>query len=357
MGSPSAPQEHVCRGCGLSHAPALLSCPRCHALTHAPLLEQLAAQARAADEAADVTTALTTWREVLSLVPEGTAQHRQVGATVAALTKRAPDVTLPAQAPQAPDPRPQDDKPSAGLLNKLGWLGGAALLLWKFKAIILIVLSKGKWLLLGLTKGKTLFSMVAFAGVYWAVFGWKFAVGLVVGIYIHEMGHVAALKKLGIAASPPMFIPGVGALVRMKQYPATEAEDAQVGLAGPIWGAAATVAFYLAYLLWDAPAFAAIARFNAWINLFNLLPFGPLDGSRGMNAMSRVQRWICVATLGLAYLATNDGLILLIGLVGAYRAGLGTPAKKPDPQAMRVYVMLVIGLTAFSQVGVPGLPT
>lgn len=54
-----------------------------------------------------------------------------------------------------------------------------------------------------------------------------------------------------------------------------------MGLAGPLWGLAAAIAAALAYLATDAPIWAAIARFGAWINLFNLLPVWQLDGSRG----------------------------------------------------------------------------
>src|SRR5439155_143942 len=83
--------------------------------------------------------------------------------------------------------------------------------------------------LLGLTKASTLFTMLLSAGVYWAAWGWKFALGVVLSIYVHEMGHVQALQRYGIKATAPMFIPGVGAVVRLKQYPASP-RDARVGL-------------------------------------------------------------------------------------------------------------------------------
>src|SRR2546430_4861243 len=78
--------------------------------------------------------------------------------------------------------------------------------------------------------------MLLSAGVYWTIWGWKFALGVVLSIYVHEMGHVQALQRYGIKATAPMFIPGVGAVVRLKQYPADRREDARVGLAGPLWG-------------------------------------------------------------------------------------------------------------------------
>ena len=101
---------------------------------------------------------------------------------------------------------------------------------------ILLVFTKGKLLLLGLTKLSTLLSMLAFAGVYWALYGWTFAVGMVISIYIHEMGHVLTLREYGIPASAPMFIPGFGAFIRLKQLRITPIQDSRVGLAGPIYG-------------------------------------------------------------------------------------------------------------------------
>ena len=74
------------------------------------------------------------------------------------------------------------------------------LLVWKFKFIALLALTKAKFLLLGLTKASTFLSMFLAMGVYWTAYGWKFALGLVVSIYIHEMGHVAALHRYGFRA-------------------------------------------------------------------------------------------------------------------------------------------------------------
>src|SRR5207253_3148688 len=108
--------------------------------------------------------------------------------------------------------------------------------------VALVLLSKVKFLLLGLTKASTIISMFAFFGLYWSTFGWPLALGLVVSIYIHEMGHVAMLRRLGIASSAPMFIPGVGALVMLKQHVDDPRTDARIGLAGPVWGLGAGLA-------------------------------------------------------------------------------------------------------------------
>jgi Zn-dependent protease len=103
------------------------------------------------------------------------------------------------------------------------------------------VLGKLKFLLIGLTKASTFISMFAFFGVYWSAYGWPLALGLVLSIYIHEMGHVAMLRGLGIDAGAPMFIPGVGAVVMLKQHVQDPLTDAKIGLAGPVWGLGAAI--------------------------------------------------------------------------------------------------------------------
>src|SRR5207237_9867331 len=127
---------------------------------------------------------------------------------------------------------PAESTAAAGGAARAGGLAGIgalAMLVWKFKFIAAFVLTKGKFLLLGLTKASTFFSMFLALGVYWTVWGWKFALGLVLSIYVHEMGHVAALRRFGIRARAPMFIPGVGAIVRSQQRPANPIEDSRVG--------------------------------------------------------------------------------------------------------------------------------
>ena len=100
--------------------------------------------------------------------------------------------------------------------------------------------------------------MMASFGVYWTVFGGWFALGFVLSIYIHEMGHVAALMRYGVKASAPLFIPGVGAMIRLKQGFIDPREDARVGLAGPIWGCAAALVCAATYLITDQPLWGAL---------------------------------------------------------------------------------------------------
>lgn len=328
-----------CASCGTEIAPALLRCPACRALAHSGELSRLAREADEHEAEGRREDALSAWRAVLSFLPADAPQAEPVRRRVTAL------VAAGAGAERAPAP------PDA--LRRLGpWLFGLLLILWKFKFILAFLLTKAKFLLLGLTKASTLLSMLAAAGVYWSLWGWKFALGIVGSIYIHEMGHVAALRRFGIKASAPMFIPGFGAVVRLHQHPATAGEDARVGLAGPLWGLGAALAALGIYLATNAPIWAAIARFGAWVNLFNLLPIWQLDGGRGFRALTRRQRWYAVAVLGGVWFLTAEPLLFLLGIVAAANALSQGPDEGDNPM-LGLYAALALLLALLSRLEVP----
>lgn len=332
-----------CPGCGTELAASLLVCPACHRLVHAQALTALAEKAEHAQASADASGARDAWRQALELVPRESRQAAQIGEKIAELNAQI-DAEPAHEARRAPS-----------WTKSAGALGAVALVLWKFKFVVLAVLSKGKLLLLGLTKSSTLFSMLLSLGVYWTAWGWRFALGLVLSMYVHEMGHVAALRHYGIKATAPMFIPGFGAFVRLNQYPANPAEDARVGLAGPLWGLAAAIAAGAVFLATGAPYWAAIARSGAWLNLFNLLPVWQLDGGRGFSALSKPQRLGVVAAVAAAWAVTHEGLLVLIGLTAAARALGGRGAAVPDRGAFVQFAFLVLALSALSAIPVPGV--
>jgi Zn-dependent protease len=324
----------------------LLVCPKCHRLVHAEDLKRLASEAQVSEQANDLTTALSTWREALELLPRDSRQYQTISEKVGALSARVDTGASSSFGKSRPSP-------SQAVAAKKTRLGKA----WAWTvAAFGLLLTKGKLLLLGLTKAGTVWTMVLAFGVYWTIWGWKFAAGLVLSIYIHEMGHVVALARYGIKASMPMFIPGFGALIRMKQHPASPREDARVGLAGPLWGLGAALAAYGIYELTGAPIWAAIARVGAWINLFNLLPIPPLDGGRGFHSLSRGQRLIVVAVMAGMWAATKEGLLILLAIVAAWRALSEKTKIEPDPKGLLHYVLLVVTLSAMCMIPVPGMP-
>jgi Zn-dependent protease len=336
----------VCPQCGTHVAPALLACPSCARLVHADELKRLAAEAEHATNAGDVSTALALWRETLDLLPRDSTQHQVISARVLDLSR-----ALDGQPGAAAVPRHR-----SRLGQGAAGLGALAALVAKFKFAFLFLLTKAKLLLLGFTKAGTLLTMLLSMGVYWTIWGWPFAVGVVLSIYVHEMGHVQALQRYGIKATAPMFIPGIGALVRLKQYPADRREDARVGLAGPIWGLAAALVAYAVYRATASGVWGAIAHFGAWVNLFNLTPVWQLDGGRGFRALTRPQRWVAVAVIAATWFLTGEGLLALLGIAAAANAGVAAPAERPDRTALLQYSFLVVVLGAMTRIAVPTLP-
>jgi Zn-dependent protease len=329
-----------CDGCGTEVAGSLLACPACHRLVHAGRLKELAADAVAAAERQDVIAELTAWRASLDLLPAGSRQYTTIAARVADLSRTSDLATR------------EREQPPSGRWKWLAALGPAGLLLWKFKFLIVAIASKAKLLILGLSKASTFTSMLLAFGVYWAQWGMWFAGGFVLSIYVHEMGHVAALRRYGIAASAPMFIPGVGAFVRMKQRPVDPREDARIGLAGPIWGLGATLVAYAAAVATGGALWMAIAHVSAWLNLFNLLPIWQLDGGRGFAALSKEQRWAATAAIGAGWFICGDGLLLLLMIVAFVRAAASEAPAAPDNGALGQYVGLVLALSLLVRVAV-----
>jgi Zn-dependent protease len=326
-------------------APTLLACPACGRFVHADRLKRLAAQAESAAAAGDRNTALVRWREALELLPAGTRQHGVIAEKVATLSGEVDRDPAVAAAPQRKRPK---------WASGVGAVGALGLLVWKLKFVIAFVLTKGKLLIGGLLKAGTLFSMLLSLGVYWRLWGWKLAAGVIATMYVHEMGHVAALRRLGIKADPPMFVPGLGAFVRMRQYPANPRENARVGLAGPVWGLAATLVCYGIHWATGDPALAAIARVSAWLNLFNLLPVWQLDGGRGFNALSRIQRWIAAALLLGIWFVTAEGMVMLLLIAAVWQAWLVAAPADGDRRAFVEYTVLAIALAALATIDVPG---
>ena len=338
-----------CPQCGASIPPEAASCQACHALVHADRLKTLAAAARSAAARGDVSGELEAWRGALDLLPPESSQFRTIGERVQALSRSLSDPSAP---PPAAAPAPGD----ARKMWSGGAIAGAVLLIWKFKAVGVFLLTKGKLLLFGLSKGTTFFSMLAALGVYWTIWGWKFALGFVLSIYIHEMGHVAAMRRFGLAATAPMFIPGFGAFIRMKQHPATVQEEARIGLGGPIWGFAAAAACFLTYLATAQPFWAALTHTGAMINLFNLLPVWQLDGGHAFKALNRTERWIATGVTGGMLLMTGEGLLVLIAILAAVQAFRQAPNVEGDRTALIQFAGLVAALALLMKMPVPGQP-
>ncbi len=326
--------------CGTEVAPGLLACPGCHRLIHAELLKAYQAEASAAAASGDVTAQLTAWRLAIALVPPASRQHAIISAKVSALSEQA-----------------IADPPSGPSYKWLGGLGAAGLLAWKFKFLVVAIATKGKLLLFGLTKSSTLFSMLLSFGVYWTAWGMWFALGVVVSIYVHEMGHVAALRRFGVPATAPMFVPGLGAFIRMRGLQLSPAEDARIGLAGPVWGLGAALAALAVAAGGGGAMWIAIARTGAWLNAFNLLPVWHLDGSRGIAPLSRQDRWLVATTFVAGWAISGDGLFVLLALVMAGQAFAKAGSDPSDRRVLSLFIFLIIALATILRFAIPAAPT
>ncbi len=334
-----APAPSACPRCGTEVPPRLLRCPACSGLVYAEELKRLASEAQDATERDDPREARALWEKALELLPPEAEQRSTIEARIAGLQPSSRSIG------GQHDFRDRAAKGGAAV-------GALGLLAWKSKFVLAFVLTKGKLLLAGFGKSSAIFGVLASVGVYWAAWGWKFAVGLVASIYVHEMGHVVALRRFGIRADAPMFVPGLGAFVRMRQMPRNAAEDARVGLAGPWFGLGAAGVAFAAFLLTGSGFWAALARFGAWINLFNLLPIWQLDGARAFRALTTSQRVVAAAAIGVAWFLTAEGLLLLLLLAAVFQAFSSAP-DDPDHHVLAAYVVLVLTLAWLSVIVVP----
>jgi Zn-dependent protease len=190
-------------------------------------------------------------------------------------------------------------------------------------AAIGVLLAKFKGLLFLLLKVKfvgTALTMLLSVGAYALLFPVWFAVGFVVLIWVHEMGHVLQLKREGIKASAPMFIPFLGAFVAMKEMPKNALAEARVGLAGPVLGTLGGLATLGLYAGTGNPLFLGLAYFNSLINLFNLAPMLPLDGGRAVGAMSPVLQLLGLGLMVvLFFVAPIIAIVALLGVPEMWR--------------------------------------
>ena len=243
-----------------------------------------------------------------------------------------------------------------GRLGELGrklWAPIAAVgfLIFKFKAAILAIFK----LKIFATSASMLVSIAAYAWIW----GWRFAVGLVFLLLIHELGHVFELRRQGIPASAPLFIPFLGAVVGMKQMPHNVWKEAQVAPAGPIVGTLGALGFWVAGEALDSELLVALAFTGFFLNLFNLLPLSPLDGGRAVAALHPAL-WAVglVLLLGLTLMRPNIILILVLVIGGVEVWRRWRDRKKPgvaEYYAIRPWQRAAVGVTYVGLAALLGL--
>lgn len=266
-------------------------CPNCRRFAHAKELEHLAGRARQAAAAGQLDAARGFWQSALTLLPPESSEYQSVSREIAKIDGRL-------------DPgRKVDWK------KRLGPVGVGLAALAKYKTAVFLLLTKFKFIL----------SIVAFLGVYWAAFGWWFALGLTVSILLHEMGHYVVVKRFGFAAELPMFLPGFGAYVKWQGANVDPEIRAQISLAGPAMGFVSGLIAYGVYTSTGQPVWLAVAHVAGWINLLNLIPIGIFDGGSAMSALG-FQGRLAVLLLSVAlFFMLGDFLFIFVALGTGYR--------------------------------------
>jgi Zn-dependent protease len=230
----------------------------------------------------------------------------------------------------APPPEIAPEPPRPWWRRGLSWIVVALAGVVKFGKAALLLLPKAKLL----TTSGSMLGTLAASSLIW---GWKFAAGFIVLLFVHEMGHVIALRREGIPASAPMFIPFLGAVVTAKSLGGDATAEARVGLAGPVLGtlgalALLPIAFATGNDFWYALIFTGL-----FLNLFNLLPVVPLDGGRAMAALSPWMWFVGLFAMALiAFIYPNPiiFLILLFAVLETYRRW---KSLKTGDEAVRSY--------------------
>jgi Zn-dependent protease len=185
--------------------------------------------------------------------------------------------------PPAPAP-PDSPRPVKPWRKALSTLALSAVALLKFGAKLKFFLVPFlKFLPVLLKSGGSMLLMI---GVYASQWGWKYAVGFVLLLLLHECGHLLAAKRFGLSVGAPVFIPFMGAHIALREAPPNAWVESWVGIGGPLLGSASALACHLLGHAFDSPLLVALAWTGYWLNLFNLIPVSPLDGGRIATAIT-----------------------------------------------------------------------
>jgi Zn-dependent protease len=241
----------------------------------------------------------------------------------------------------------QQTAPGFNLRRNAGWLAVLGLgLLTKGKSLLLLLkaLPAGKFLLTSLS----MLAMVWFEALRSGIW---FGVGFVLMILIHELGHGYAIKRMGLTAGWPVFIPFFGAMISMKGMPRDRSQEAYIAYGGPLAGTAAALVAAALGLATESRLFFALAYTGFFLNLFNLTPISPLDGGRVAQAFSR-RAWIFGAILlAVLFFTTHSPQLLLIALLAlphVFRRGAEADDREALPPAQqRAWAFRYFGLASF----------
>lgn len=313
----------TCRRCSSELAAGALVCASCQALVHSEQLDRLASEAKELEAKRDFRQARERWLMALPMLPHDSRQAAWILSHAR---------SLDALAQQTQPPPPSENK----WAQKLGPVGPLA-----------VILAKGKFLLTAIFKLKFLLSFFAFFGFYWAMFGARFGVGFAALILIHEMGHFIDVKRRGLPAEMPVFLPGFGAYVRWQAIGVSIETRAEVSLAGPFAGFLAAVACTMLWWQTGDQLWAALARAGAVLNVLNLVPVWVLDGGQAVLALGKTHRIVLLTVcLGL-WLLLGQGVFFLVAIGCGYQAFFNKDLPAHPSRNVAIYfaaVLLALGI-------------
>jgi len=307
-----------CKRCSRELPAGALVCDKCHALVHSEALDGLAAEAKALEAKGDLQQARERWLSGLPLLPPASKQYEWINDHARGLEVAAH---------QAQVPESSENK----WTKRLGPVGPIA-----------VLLAKGKTILLALFKLKFLLSFAAFVGLYWAAWGMKFGIGFAVLILLHEMGHFIDIKRRGLPADMPVFLPGLGAYVRWQAMGVPLETRAAISLAGPLAGFLTAVACALLWWQTGNPLWAALARAGTVLNLLNLIPLWVLDGGQAVLALSKMDRIILLTACLALWLVLGENMFFLVALGAGYQVFFAGSAPAHSSRITTVYYIAVL---------------
>lgn len=281
-------------------------------------MEIRAAQARGFESRRDFQQAHQQWLSILPLLPPESKQSEWIREHLRELESAAANAHRP--------PQPTGKSTWAKRLAPLG--------------PVAVILAKAKTFLFAIFKLKFLFSFAAFIGIYWVAWGPKFGVGFALLILIHELGHFVEIKRRGLPADMPVFLPGLGAYVRWQAMGVSQETRAAISLAGPAAGFLSAAACGLIGLKLGDPIWLALARTGAWLNLLNLIPVWVLDGAGAMVPLSWMEKLVVTTvSAGLGY-ATNEGIFYVVGAGTIFNVLIASFARRRAANAQLIRLNL-----------------
>jgi Zn-dependent protease len=277
-----------CKRCSRELAPGALVCDHCQALVHSEELERLAAEANALEARGELRQAREKWLTGLQLLPPDSTQADWI--------RQHADGLKRAAVAEQPD-----------RLGESQWT----------RELRMAKSPSARAARFQLT---SLLSFAAFGAIYSAAYGVKFGIGFAVLILIHEMGHFIDIKRRGLPADMPVFLPGLGAYVRWQALGVPLETRAAISLAGPLAGFFASVA--CAVIWWQTKDlfWGELARVGAILNLLNLIPVWMLDGGQAVLALSKTERIILLVVCAALGVALGQNMFFLVALGAGYRA-------------------------------------